>query len=228
MKKFLCALWVMSVFPVLLCGAAWGEDLSPSWVAKLNAAKDADQIVIVSGTKGSDAEFSMHEKGTDGQWRQVLSASAYIGKKGWGKKKEGDGKTPVGVFHFTMAFGINADPGCPIGYTQVDETHYWNGDSNSPSYNQFVSTRDDDKFNKKESEHIIDYTLAYPYVLNISYNEEGTPGLGSAIFLHCYTKNHFTGGCVAIPEKVMIEVLKRVKEDCVVVMDQSAKKVQKY
>ncbi len=201
--------------------------LSPKWISGLKAAKGAEQLVIVSGTKGSNAEFSMHEKDEDGRWHQVLSAPAFIGKNGWGKTKEGDGKSPIGVFHFTMAFGINEDPGCPIGYTQVDDTHYWNGDSKSKGYNQFVSTRDDDSFSKKDSEHIIDYDLAYPYVLNISYNENGTPGRGSAIFLHCYTKNHYTGGCVAIPEKVMVEVLKRVKEGCVVVMDKG-KRVREY
>ncbi|MCR5346811.1 MAG: L,D-transpeptidase family protein [Fretibacterium sp.] len=227
MKKILRVLWGVSVFSVLLCSVVLAAAPSPGWVADLKAVKDAEQIVIVSGTKGSNADFSMHEKDEDGQWHQVLSAQAYIGKKGWGKKREGDGKTPVGVFRFTMAFGIKADPGCPMGYTQVDDTHYWNGDSNSPRYNQFVSTRDGDKFSRKSSEHIVDYTLAYPYVLNISYNEEGTPNRGSAIFLHCYTRNHYTAGCVAIPEKVMIEVLKRVKDNCVVVMDQG-KNIRRY
>ena len=232
MRKLLRAISLLALFPALLCGMAFGAshdngsgfvELSPKWVSKLRAAKGANQVIIVSGTKGSNAEFSMHEKGADGQWHRVLSAPAYIGKNGWGKKKEGDAKTPTGVFHFTMAFGINGDPGCPIGYTQVDDTHYWNGDSKSPRYNQFVSTRDYDDFNKKESEHIIDYDLAYTYALNISYNEDGRPGLGSAIFLHCYTKNHYTGGCVAIPQKIMVEVLRRVNEGCVVVMDQGAK-----
>ncbi|MBR1487030.1 MAG: L,D-transpeptidase family protein, partial [Synergistaceae bacterium] len=124
-------------------------------------------------------------------------------------------------------FGINDDPGCEIGYTKVDGTHYWVGDSKSEKYNQFVSTRDYENFNKKDSEHIIDYDLAYKYCLNISYNEDGTPGKGSAIFLHCYTKNKFTGGCVAIPEEKMREVLKLVKNNCVVVMDES-KNLRKY
>ena len=193
----------------------------------LSVAQDAVQLAVVSGTKGSDADFYFYEKDCEGEWQEIISCPAYIGKKGWGKTREGDSKTPRGVYRFTMAFGINDDPGCDIGYTKVDETHYWVGDSNSEKYNQFVSTRDYKNFNKKDSEHIIDYKLAYKYCLNISWNEDGTPGKGSAIFLHCQTKNKFTGGCVAIPEKKMVEVLRRVKNNCVIVMDE-AKNIENY
>ena len=208
---------------LILASSAFADTLADN----INAAEDAEQLVIVSGTKGSNANFYFYEKNSDGEWNEIISCPAYIGKKGWGKTREGDLKTPRGVFHFTMAFGINDDPGCSLGYTKVDETHYWVGDSNSEKYNQFVSTRDYKNFNKKDSEHIIDYNLAYKYCLNISYNENGTPGKGSAIFLHCYTKNKFTGGCVAIPEEKMIEVLRHVKNNCVVVMDER-KNLKKY
>ncbi|MBQ3585994.1 MAG: L,D-transpeptidase family protein, partial [Synergistaceae bacterium] len=152
---------------------------------------------------------------------------AYIGKKGWGKTREGDVKSPVGVYTFTEAFGILEDPGCPMGYTQADESHYWIGDSNSERYNTMVSTRDYDAFDRKESEHIIDYNPGYQYCLNISWNIEQTPRKGSAIFLHCYTKNKFTGGCVAIPEDDMRTVIQRVRRGCVVIMD-SQKHIKEY
>lgn len=200
---------------------------APKWVGSLKAAQDAKQLVIVAGTKGSNANFSFYEKDSDGEWNEIISCRAYIGKKGWGKTREGDLKTPRGVFTFTKAFGINDNPGCPMGYEKVDDSHYWVGDSNSDRYNQFVSTNEYDGFSKKDSEHIIDYDLAYKYCLNISYNEEGTPKKGSAIFLHCYTKNKFTGGCVAIPESKMVEVLRAVMSNCVVIMDES-KNIKKY
>ena len=198
------------------------EKPSPEWVRDLAVAEDAEQLAIVAGTHGSNARFSFHEKDDSETWREVLSCPAYIGKNGWGKTREGDVKTPVGVYTFTMAFGVKEDPGCPMGYTQVDETHYWIGDSNSDKYNQFVSTRDYDDFDKKESEHIVDYQPGYEYCLNISWNADGTPKKGSAIFLHCYTKRQYTGGCVALPEDVMRQVVQRVKEGCVVVMDTSS------
>ena len=204
-------------FILIFISSAFADTLADN----IKAAQDYEQLVIVSGTQGSNANFYFFEKNSEGQWDEIISCPAYIGKKGWGKTREGDSKTPRGVFNFTMAFGINDDPGCKIGYTKVDETHYWVGDSNSEKYNQFVSTREYKDFNKKDSEHIIDYDLAYKYCLNISYNEDGTPGKGSAIFLHCYTKNKFTGGCVAIPQEKMIEVLRHLKNNCVIVMDES-------
>ena len=199
---------------------------SPEWISHLKAAENASQLAIVSGTHGSNAIFSFHEK-DGGTWREILSCHAYIGKKGWGKSREGDVKTPCGVFTFTEAFGILEDPGCMMGYTQVNETHYWIGDSNSERYNTMVSTRNYDAFNPKESEHIIDYNPGYQYCLNISWNIEQTPRKGSAIFLHCYTKNKFTGGCVAIPEDDMRTVIQRVRRGCVVIMD-SQKHIKEY
>lgn len=60
----------------------------------------------------------------------------------------------------------------------------------------------------------------YQYCLNISFNEEGAPGRGSAIFLHCFgPAMPYTGGCVAIPEYIMVQVMQNVREDCVVVID---------
>ena len=221
-NKFFMALVLVLIFPVF----AFAKD-SPEWVADLNIAQETGQLAIVRGIKGSDAEFSFHVKDFDGKWSEIISCPAFIGKNGWGKTREGDMKTPKGVFHFTMAFGIKDFYGCKIGYTKVDDTNYWVGDSNSEYYNQFVSTSYYNDFNKKDSEHIIDYNPGYQYCLNISYNEDGVPRLGSAIFLHCYTKNKFTGGCVAIPEDKMAEVLENVRDDCIIIMD-TDKNIRNY
>ena len=222
----LVKVFVMCVMFLLSSVSAYG-DSSPKWVAALNTAQNANQLAIISGTKDTNARFSFHEKDDSGKWQQILSCSAYIGKNGWGKEREGDGKTPTGIYSFTMAFGIEADPGCSMGYTQVDDSHYWVGDSESDMYNRFVSVNDYDSFSKKDSEHIIDYKTAYKYCLNISYNEDGEPGRGSAIFLHCQTKNHYTAGCVAIPENDMREVLRCVREGCIVIMD-TGKNINNY
>ena len=72
----------------------------------------------------------------------------------------------------------------------------------------------------ENSEHIVEYEYRYQYCLNISFNADGTPGKGSAIFLHCLGPTKpYTGGCVAVPEYTMQAVLKRVQKDCVVVID---------
>ena len=192
---------------------------SPQWVKNLPAAQNATQLFVVAqlGEK-TTAWISMHEK-IDGVWQQIMSTPGFIGKEGLGKTREGDNKTPVGTFHFTKAFGIAYNTGCMLPYIQVDENFYWSGDPNY-KYNEMVNIKDFPALNKAAGEHIIDYNPQYMYCLNISYNENGTPGKGSAIFLHCFgDKKPWTGGCVAIPEEKMLFVIQNVQENCVVVID---------
>lgn len=198
---------------------------SPDWVAELDAAKDAQQVFAVAAlhSDATVAWISLHEKQDDGTWRMVMTTPGFIGKNGLGKTREGDAKTPIGVFRFNRAFGIADDPGCAIPYVKVDEDTYWSGDPREGyRYNELVSLKELPGLDVEsgDSEHIIEYIYHYQYCLNISYNEEGTPGLGSAIFLHCFGPvKPYTGGCVAIPEDCMKFVMQRVDEDTVVVID---------
>lgn len=197
---------------------------SPDWVGTLDAAKDAEQIFVVAAFSddATDAWVSLHEKQSDGSWHMIMTTPGFIGKNGLGKTKEGDAKTPVGEFHFNRAFGIADDPGSRIPYVKVNENTYWSGDSREGfHYNELVENINDlPGLDTAESEHIMDYIYHYQYCLNISYNEEGTPGLGSAIFLHCFgPAKPFSGGCVAIPEDHMKYVMQTVDESTVVLID---------
>lgn len=193
---------------------------SPQWVKDLPAAQKATQLFVVAqvGEK-TTAWISMHEKDSNGNWQQIMTTPGFLGKNGLGKTKEGDAKTPVGTFYFTEAMGIATNPGCRLRYTQADENTYWSGDVNY-KYNQMVDIREYPALNKEDSEHIIDYNPHYIYAMNISYNEDGVAGKGSAIFLHCFGgQKPWTGGCVAIPEAKMLFVMHNVQPNCVVVID---------
>ena len=194
---------------------------SPEWVAKLKEAENAGQLFVVAGIGETTAYISMHEKDADGTWKQVMTTPGFIGKHGLGKEKEGDGMTPVGTYAFNYAFGIADDPGCAIPYQKVDDDSYWSGDQREGhKYNEMVSIKNLPDLNVSDSEHIVDYQNEYQYCLNISYNEDCTPGAGSAIFLHCFgAVKPYTGGCVAIPQDKMEVVMKNVRPDCVVVID---------
>ena len=199
---------------------------SPEWVVNLPQAQDeaVSQLFIVAGM-GMDktaATVSMHARDGDGHWKQLLSTPGFVGKNGLcadADHAEGCGQTPIGVYGFNRAFGIADDPGCAIPYVRVDGDTYWSGDE-ARAYNQMVDIRDYPDLDMANSEHIVDYEYEYQYCLNISFNEDGTPGRGSAIFLHCLgLKKPYTGGCVAIPEYAMKQVMQRVEEDCVVIID---------
>ncbi len=195
---------------------------SPEWVAQLDQAKDAEQLFVVAAVGKTTAYVSMHQKDEEGNWKQIITTPGYIGKNGMDKEKEGDAKTPTGTYHFNYAFGINEDPGCEaFEYQQVTDDDYWSGDQREGyHYNEMVSIKDLPDLNKEDSEHIMDYPYHYQYCLNISWNEDGTPGKGSAIFLHCLgPQKPYTGGCVAIPKDQLIVVMQNVDEDCVVVID---------
>ena len=194
---------------------------SPQWITELPAAKDSSQMLVVGSYKGTLSWITLNEKGSDGKWRVIMNTLGYTGRKGMGKVKEGDKKTPVGTFKFNAAFGIAPDPGCQIPYTQATEDLYWSGDHRQGmQYNKLVSTNDYPNLDVRHSEHIINYKGFYQYCLNFSYNEEGDPKRGSALFLHCIGPNRpFTNGCVAIPEDQMLIVMQNVKPDCTVVID---------
>ncbi len=211
----------------------WAEELaedripvekSPEWVSALAEKENADQLFVVAGVGETTAMVSLHQKDAKGEWRELLTTPGYIGKNGLGKEAEGDGKTPAGTFSFNKAFGIAEDPGCAIEYHKVDKNDYWSGDQREGySYNELVSIKDLPDLNTGDSEHIIDYSYQYQYCLNISYNADGTPGLGSAIFLHCLGPyKPYTGGCIAIPRDQMLRVMQMVNPDCVVVIDSLA------
>ncbi|MBR1858952.1 MAG: L,D-transpeptidase family protein [Selenomonadaceae bacterium] len=218
MKK---TILMLCMLVMMLCATVSAKEMSPQWVKNLEAAKNATQMVIVAGIGKTTAWVSMHEKDANGNWQQIMTTPGFIGKNGLGKTKEGDGMTPIGVFHFNKAFGIKKNPGTVFEYTKVNENHYWSGDQNpGMGYNTFVDVRDYPNLNKENSEHLIDYALYYNYALNISYNEECTVGKGSAIFLHCFgTFKPYTDGGISIPEDNMLFVMKNVKMDCVIIID---------
>jgi len=206
----------------------WTEELaenrvpvedSPVWVGQLEQAQDAEQLFVVAAVGETTAWVSMHEKDGSGNWKQIMTTPGYCSELG--KELEGDGKTPVGTFRFNAAFGIANDPGCAIAYHQVDEDSWWSGDTREGyRYNQMVDIKDCPDLNTELSERIMDYPADYRYCLNVSYNEEGSPDLGSAIFLHCLDpQKPFTRGGIAIPQDQMLTVMQNVSPDCVVVID---------
>ena len=225
MKRAFMVLWAVLVLAAFGIASAAERETSPDWVRNLPQATTAKQLFVVAGVGKTTAWVSMHERDADGTWRVLMTTPGFIGREGLGKTKEGDGKTPVGTFRFNAAFGIAKDPGCALPYTQVDENIYWSGDGRpGMKYNEMVDIREFPGLNTEDSEHIVDYTVHYVYCMNISYNEAGTPGLGSAIFLHCFGPNKpYTGGCVAIPAGKMRLVMQKVRPDCVVVIDSMEK-----
>ena len=112
-----------------------------------------------------------------------MEVESHIGKDGLGLESEEDSKSPIGAFTFNKYFGIADNPGTKLPYIKVNESFYWNSDSESDRYNLLVNIETYKAFNPNISEHLIEYDLAYKYAMNLNYNEKREPYKGSAYFL---------------------------------------------
>lgn len=182
-------------------------------IQKLEWTKNVSQIILIVGTEKTRAQCMFLEK-SDDIFEVKYTTLAWIGENGIGKTKEGDCKTPEGIYTLSHPFGRKENPGCQIPYIKLDDSWYWVEDGTSKYYNQMVSTDEVEK-DWIEAEQLNTFGYSYNYSLAIDFNKEKTPGVGSAIFLHC-THNSPTRGCIAIEEEYMIEILKMLKEDTVI------------
>ena len=143
------------------------------------------------------------------KWCCLLESNGIVGKNGVSDKShEGDYCTPQGVFSLGFSFGTEPMKGLDVEYRQINSNCYWVDDVCSPLYNQWVESSN---ITWNSAEHLIEYPQAYKYSVVINYNMSPVvPGKGSAIFLHCMTGS-YTAGCVAVPEYVMLFIIKRLK-----------------
>ena len=175
--------------------------------SQYKVSKKVTQLVAVKYKGSGKGILRYYERKKNGKWKRVFQCNAYLGQNGIGKKKEGDGKTPKGMYSLGQSFGICKNPGTKMPYVKVNAHHYWCSDSGSAYYNQLI--RNDKTKHRCKGEHLIRYKGVYDYGIFIGYNKKGKAGKGSAIFLHC-SRGRATAGCVAIPKKRMKQLLKRL------------------
>jgi L,D-peptidoglycan transpeptidase YkuD (ErfK/YbiS/YcfS/YnhG family) len=121
-----------------------------------------------------------------------------------GRKREGDGRTPSGSYGFSFFFGVRPDDGFVFPYRHAYRYDFWDDDSASARYNEWVNARQHNAGARPEPMHQVP---AYDYAAVITYNARRVPGLGSAIFLHVGTGTP-TAGCVSLPRSELLEVLR--------------------
>lgn len=185
-----------------------------SFVANMSISNQTTQAITVVGNGGSYATLTLHTK-RNGIWAETLSCSARVGKNGiTSSKREGDGKTPTGIYGFGQAFGVAGDPGTSRGWLQVNNNHYWVDDVNSLYYNKLVDASQTG-IQWSSAEHLIEYKTAYKYAIAVNYNTSCTPGAGSAIFLHCSTGGS-TAGCISVSQSNMIHILQSLQGDTLI------------
>lgn len=187
-------------------GAAHQRTLLADRLAGLG---DARQVVAVtaSGYGTSYATLTTFARTARG-WRQVHGPwTARIGFNGFappGRKREGDGRSPTGVFAVQFMFGVQPDPGVHFAYRRALTTSWWDDDPASTHYNDWVDSRTADPGRSPEPMRQVP---SYRYGAVIGYNTARRSGLGSAIFLHV-AHTGATTGCVSLPEPELLAVLR--------------------
>ena len=201
---FLVLFLLITMSGVMIAAPAYAAE-SKCWnhlKQKYAQDQEVDRLLFVKYKGDSRAGFLMYKKTGDNRWKKLISCQAYVGRKGIGKRKEGDRKTPTGTYGFTHVFGIKKNPGTTLRYIRVNRYLYWS--LRKKDYNRLVDSR---KAKGVYGEHLIRYRPQYNYAINIDYNPKNIYNKGSAIFLHCKGSHKYTLGCVAIPEKYMKKVL---------------------
>ena len=133
----------------------------------------------------------------------------FLGKNGiTSNKKEGDFKTPKGIF-FLKYVMYRPDrikkPKTNLPTCIIKKNHICCDNPKHPKYNTIFETK-----NLNLGEKLWRKDLLYDIVIVIGYNDNPViKGKGSAIFLHLSKKNIITTeGCIAIEKKNMINLLK--------------------
>ncbi len=125
-------------------------------------------------------------------------------------KKEGDGKSPAGIFDLGTAFGYSAQPppGLKLPYLALTESIECVDDVNSKYYNRIVD-RAAVFPDWNSSEHMRDTGESYRWGIVVDFNgtvakpNQNAPqrGGGSCVFLHIWhDQNQGTAGCTAMTQ----------------------------
>ncbi len=141
----------------------------------------------------------------DGLWtKEGDSFACVFGKNGLtAEKREGDVKSPVGMFEIGRAF--TKRPHNVSWLSQVlTSNDFWVDDADHPLYNQYVDISKVEK-TWKSAEHLLrTEDWLYDIVIVVEYNTKPVvAGMGSAIFFHIWRAPDLgVGGCTAVaPEK---------------------------
>ncbi len=168
-------------------------------------------IAEVPDLSGHQATVTLYERaGTGDPWQAGQRFSAVIGRKGFGWawafrnrattqapiKREGDGKTPGGIFPLGTAFGFEGS--ALPGYLRLRQgREFCVSDVKSASYNQILPEKPAGDIEGED----MGATALYRQGLFIDYPSDAAERAGSCIFVHVWrSPGSPTAGCVALAQ----------------------------
>ncbi len=218
--KAMIFLFVMAISPVLFSCAIYGvegrwpsDDTNPFIkkfiVRHTTLMGESEQLIFATNRDASSALVTLHAlERNNGVWHLVFPTfTGSIGGMGFAatdNKREGDGKSPSGIFPLGIAFGYDPSVATKMPYRQATDDDFWVDDVHSEDYNKWVKG----KPNAASWEKMKRDDDQYKYGLVIEYNMHPIiKGKGSAIFLHVWKGGGSTVGCVSMSEEMVLKIL---------------------
>ncbi|MEO5913015.1 MAG: L,D-transpeptidase family protein [Luteolibacter sp.] len=186
-------------------------------------------VGISDGWDSSNVTLTFYEK-SGGAWKPVGDSwKARLGKSGlvWGKglspvpngavtKKEGDNRSPAGVFSIGGAWGYDSTVRKSPSqfYQKVTSRDLWVEDSASPQYNQHILLDHEPATAWEKKQQMKQDDDAHALKLFIAHNAppNAVPNAGSSIFFHIWrgggTKP--TAGCTTMEKPKLQWVISRI------------------
>jgi L,D-peptidoglycan transpeptidase YkuD (ErfK/YbiS/YcfS/YnhG family) len=212
--------YILAIMLLLCVGeglaAAPREDVPGEWHAFLSGLETtlggSSQCLLVVNDDASSPSarvYALERK--HGRWKSVRSPMrAMIGKNGFappGGKREGDGRTPSGVFPMGTAFGYDPSVQTRMPYRQATAEDVWVDDPGADDYNRWAK-KGQTKAGSFEIMQREDHLYRYGIVIEYNTNPV-VKGQGSAIFFHVWlNSSESTHGCVALSERHMRWILR--------------------
>lgn len=124
-------------------------------------------------------------------------------------KKEGDGKSPAGMFPLTYAFGTAEKADAKLKYVKLAEQTECVDDVDSTHYNKIVGRFQVGNFDWESSEKMASMTPEYDLGVFVAHNSYPvTKSNGSCIFLHVWKDATTpTSGCTAMEKSDLERVV---------------------
>ena len=209
---FTILLILLSLTACVFVPVASKFDMKTFLAAHENKINKSIQILLVidnSSLFSNERRVYALEKKAN-EWKMAFEPfNAVIGKNGFapsGEKREGDGKTPSGIFALQSTFGYNESIKTNMPYRQALVDDIWVDDANADDYNRWV---------KKQETRALSYERMrrddnlYKYGIIIEYNTRPViKGYGSAIFFHVWGGEDITTeGCVAVSEQDIVKII---------------------
>ena len=203
---------IVSITACFLIPSAHRFDPSAFFKFQSNKFDKSTQIILVMDNSSfffTRTTLYAMEKRND-NWQMAFGPlDAVIGKNGFApaeEKREGDGKTPSGIYPLTMTFGYDANIRTKMPYRQALVYDIWVDDPQADDYNRWTKIQETKaasyEMMKREDDQ-------YKYGVVIEYNTDPViKGNGSAIFLHIWKGEALpTAGCVAVSEENIIKII---------------------